>query len=128
MEKKRLLVVCLTGMVFMFSTVIAFSEEAATIQLPSPQMDGGKPLMQALKERKSVRAFAPDPIPPQTLSNLLWAAFVAGVATRTEPDCVIPKEPILLTEGSKSRNLPRSELFDAHGYGAVSCAYTALVT
>ena len=31
--------------------------------------------MQALKLRASARAFAPDPLPPQTLSNLLWAAW-----------------------------------------------------
>ncbi|HSD67740.1 MAG TPA: SagB/ThcOx family dehydrogenase [Vicinamibacteria bacterium] len=47
----------------------------APVALPAPQTDGGKPLMQALKLRASSRAFAPDPIPPQTLSNLLWAAW-----------------------------------------------------
>lgn len=31
--------------------------------------------MQALKERKSARAFSPEKLPPQVLSNLLWAAF-----------------------------------------------------
>jgi len=31
--------------------------------------------MQALKERRSVRDFAPDPISRQTLANLLWAAW-----------------------------------------------------
>jgi nitroreductase len=38
-------------------------------------MDGGKPLLQALRERTSRREFAPDPLPPQVLSNLLWAAW-----------------------------------------------------
>jgi len=32
-------------------------------------------LMKALKLRASSRAFAPDPLPLQTLSNLLWAAW-----------------------------------------------------
>ena len=36
--------------------------------------DGGKPLMQALKLRATSRAFAKDPLPDQTLANLLWAA------------------------------------------------------
>ena len=45
------------------------------IRLPAPRMDGGKPLMQALKERQSVRAFSPKALPPQLLSDLLWAAF-----------------------------------------------------
>ncbi len=47
---------------------------AADVTLPAPQMDGGKPLMQALKARHSTREFAPDKLPLQTLSNLLWAA------------------------------------------------------
>lgn len=45
------------------------------IQLPPPQTDGGRPLMQVLKDRKSTRDFRPDKLPPQTLSNLLWAGF-----------------------------------------------------
>jgi len=45
------------------------------LQLPAPQTTGGKPLMQALAERRTTRAFRDDELPPQTLSNLLWAAF-----------------------------------------------------
>jgi nitroreductase len=33
------------------------------------------PLMQALAQRKTTRAFEDKPLPLQTLSNLLWAAF-----------------------------------------------------
>lgn len=51
----------------------AGNEEA--IPLPPPQMDGGKPLMQALKQRKSLREFSGEKLPLQVLSNLLWAAF-----------------------------------------------------
>jgi nitroreductase len=47
----------------------------APITLPPPQTTGGKPLMEALKLRSTSRAFAPDPLPPQTVSNLLWAAW-----------------------------------------------------
>jgi SagB-type dehydrogenase family enzyme len=56
----------------MFCTVIAI--ELKPIQLPKPQMDGGKPLMQVLKERKSSREFGPEKLSLQVLSNLLWAA------------------------------------------------------
>jgi len=56
-------------------SVLASAQELKPIQLPKPQMDGGKPLMQALKERKSTRAFSPEKLPAQTLGNLLWAAF-----------------------------------------------------
>lgn len=37
-------------------------------------MEGGKPLMQVLKERKTERDFLPDKLSLQTLSDLLWAA------------------------------------------------------
>jgi len=50
-------------------------QELSTIKLPAPQTDGGKPLMEALKVRQSAREFSPDKLPPQVLSNLLWAAW-----------------------------------------------------
>jgi len=45
------------------------------IELMKPQTEGGKSLMQALKERQTSRQFSSEKIPPQVLSNLLWAAF-----------------------------------------------------
>ncbi len=51
------------------------SRGADPVQLPSPRMEGGKPLMQVLKERRTTRAFADRKVSPETLSNLLWAAF-----------------------------------------------------
>jgi nitroreductase len=51
------------------------AEDLAPVSLPAPQTDGGLPLMQALQRRATARAFAPDPLPPQTLANLLWAAW-----------------------------------------------------
>ncbi len=53
----------------------AAAPELAPVTLPAPQTDGGMPLMKALKLRASTRTFAPDPLPLQTLSNLLWAAW-----------------------------------------------------
>lgn len=47
----------------------------APMPLPPPQTEGGRPLMQALRERRSSRTFRPDRLPAQELSNLLWAAF-----------------------------------------------------
>jgi SagB-type dehydrogenase family enzyme len=44
------------------------------VPLPAPQKDGGRPLMQALSLRKSTRSFRDKKLPPQVLSNLLWAA------------------------------------------------------
>lgn len=45
-----------------------------TIKLPPPDKAGGKPLMQCLTERKSERKFDSKPLPPQILSDLLYAA------------------------------------------------------
>ena len=47
----------------------------ADIRLPPPRMKGGKPLMTALKDRQSTRAFSAKPLPMQVVSDLLWAAF-----------------------------------------------------
>ena len=53
------------------------SEQSAglkPIQLLQPQTDGGRPLMQVLKDRKTSRAFSSEKLPMQVLSNMLWAA------------------------------------------------------
>ncbi len=49
-------------------------QEQKTIQLPPPQTEIGKPLMQVLKQRQSSRDFDSKALPLQELSNLLWAA------------------------------------------------------
>jgi SagB-type dehydrogenase family enzyme len=51
------------------------AQDLKSIQLPAPQTDGGRPLMQVLKERKTQREFSPEKLPMQVLANLLWAAF-----------------------------------------------------
>ncbi len=48
---------------------------AQDIQLPKPATDGGKPLMTVLAQRHTTREFGAEKLPPQVLSNLLWAAF-----------------------------------------------------
>jgi SagB-type dehydrogenase family enzyme len=50
------------------------ADEPKPIQLPPPQTEIGKPLMQALKLRQTSRTFDSKPLPLQELSNLLWAA------------------------------------------------------
>jgi hypothetical protein len=65
-----------TGAVLMTGSLsTAFAKELKPIQLLAPQLDGGRPLMQVLKDRKSTRRFSEKKIPLQVLSNLLWAAF-----------------------------------------------------
>ena len=64
-------VICAT---FAFAQEPQKNPEAKTITLKEPQLNKGLNLMQALKERKSVREFSDKEIDLQTLSNLLWAA------------------------------------------------------
>jgi len=45
------------------------------IALPKPEKDGGKSVLAALQDRRTNRNISPDRLPPQVLSNLLWAAF-----------------------------------------------------
>jgi SagB-type dehydrogenase family enzyme len=66
----------------------AHAELAGPIKLPAPQIEGGLPLMQALRSRRSSRNFARKKLPPQVVSNLLWAAFGVnrpGTGGRTAP-------------------------------------------
>jgi len=61
--------------VVLAASAAAYAQSLAPISLPAPMTDGGKPLMSALKARSSAREFSADPLPPQTLANLLWAAW-----------------------------------------------------
>ena len=60
---------------FFLSYTLTFAEGLKQVQLPAPQLDGGQPLMQVLKHRKSSREFSSEKLTVQALSNLLWAAF-----------------------------------------------------
>ncbi len=48
---------------------------AEAIVLPRPRAEGGKPLIEALRLRRSIREYSARSLPPQVLSDLLWAAF-----------------------------------------------------
>jgi SagB-type dehydrogenase family enzyme len=72
----------------------AAAQELKPVALPKPETTGGKPLMQALAERRSTREFSTQQLSPQVLSNLLWAAF--GVnrpdGKRTAPSAINMQE------------------------------------
>ncbi|MFP5223756.1 MAG: nitroreductase family protein [Acidobacteriota bacterium] len=86
-----------TGAVLAASAVLAAgvaspglaSAQAQDMALPPPRTTGGKPLMEALMERRSTRRFSSRLLEPQVLSNLLWAAFGInrsdGSGKRTAP-------------------------------------------
>ena len=64
----------LVGVVCVLLLQCVLAQDVKPIQLPPPQTEIGKPLMQVLKLRQSSRVFDSKPIPIQDLSNLLWAA------------------------------------------------------
>lgn len=89
----------------------AHGEAAPTIALPPPDKRGGLPLMEALALRRSDREFAKDPLPPELLSGLLWAAW--GInrddGKRTAPSAIDCQEIDLFVA------LPTGAyLYDAH--------------
>jgi SagB-type dehydrogenase family enzyme len=59
--------------VFMVQVQV-FSQENKVIDLPEPQLEKGKPLMQALKARQSIRSYSNRELSQQEIANLLWAA------------------------------------------------------
>lgn len=63
-----------------------------------PTLSGGMPLMSALTSRQSLREFAPEPLPEQVLSDLLWAAGGINrhdVDGRTAPSAMNAQEVLL---------------------------------
>jgi SagB-type dehydrogenase family enzyme len=65
------------GLIGHLKPLPAIGASVQSTQLPPPDTVGGVPLMQALAQRQSSRAFDPAPLEAQMLSNLLWAT--AGV-------------------------------------------------
>jgi SagB-type dehydrogenase family enzyme len=58
-----------------FCSGLGLAEDLKTVKLPEPDMTGGMPLMEALKERKTQREFSERELPAEVLSGMLWAAF-----------------------------------------------------
>jgi nitroreductase len=77
----------LGGAAFAAEAGAASTGRPAPAKLPPPRRDGGMPLFSALDRRCSAREFSDRAIPPQTLSDLLWAAFGVNRADggRTAP-------------------------------------------
>jgi SagB-type dehydrogenase family enzyme len=83
-----------TLLVLLLSSIL-LAQELKPIQLSPPDTTGGKPLMQVLKERQSIRDFSADTLTIPILSNLLWAACGinrADEAKRTAPSAMNKQE------------------------------------
>ena len=75
MNTRSLQAACLVLAVLLICPSLVSAQELKPVQLPEPQMDSSRPLMQVLKDRSSSRAFSTEKLPKQVLSNMLWAAF-----------------------------------------------------
>jgi hypothetical protein len=71
MNKSALRVAQLALAVLLICPSVSLAQELKAIQLPAPQTDGGRPLMQVLKDRVSSRNFNPEKLPVQVMSNML---------------------------------------------------------
>ena len=69
--KKRLLMLAWIALYVSALASAAAAEAPRRIVLPPAQSEGGKPLLQALKERASIREYAPKSVPLPVLSTLL---------------------------------------------------------
>jgi nitroreductase len=79
---RRTFVQTLPALTVLASSAGAVAQDSAApakalepIALPKPESDDGKSVLAALRERRTNRNIRPDQLPPQTLSNLLWAAW-----------------------------------------------------
>lgn len=95
MNKTLLLSLVLALTILPVFATLSFAEELKAIQLPQPQLDRGRPLMQVLKDRSSSRSFRAEKLPLQVLSNLLWAGFGVNrpdTGNRTAPSAMNSQE------------------------------------
>jgi len=75
-KQQRIIIILSLVTLLLALNSITFAEKVnlKPITLLKPQLDRGKLLMQALKERKSSRSFSSKELPLEIISNLLWAA------------------------------------------------------
>lgn len=59
----------------LFIPVNLVAQDFNIINLPKPNQEGGRPLMEVLRDRQSSREFSSEALSLQVLSDLLWAAF-----------------------------------------------------
>ena len=91
--------------VMFFLVVTMNAQDVKQIKLPSPDKTKGTSIMKAFNNRHSERAYAPEKLSQQDLSDLLWAAN--GInrpdGKRTAPSCMDLKEVrvyVVLPEGA----------------------------
>lgn len=56
-------------------SITSFAQTNSDIQLPEARKSGGKPLLDALSDRRTIREFSEKEFSLQEISDLLWAAY-----------------------------------------------------
>ena len=91
------------------------------IQLPAPTTDSGVAVEKVMLERRSHRAFAPEPLDLAEVGQLLWAAQGVTDATgkRTAPSAgaVGPLEVFVVTSDGVSHYLPNEHALEPKAGG-----------
>lgn len=78
---RRTFVKAMPAVAIMAGTASGFSLQTSDvgdlepITLPEPEKEGGISVLAALQQRRTTRNISTKKLPPQVLSNLLWAAF-----------------------------------------------------
>ncbi len=75
MNLHRLRISCSIAVLLVAGLTVAGAADLPAIALPAPNQTGGKPLLEVLKARQSLREFSPRSLPLQAMSDLLWAGF-----------------------------------------------------
>ncbi|MCC8400621.1 SagB/ThcOx family dehydrogenase [Paraburkholderia sp. MMS20-SJTN17] len=76
MKRRELLVALAAGAIAEGTASLAQASPAQfthETELPKPKLSGSVSLEEAIERRRSVRRFAPDPLPVDTIGQLLWA-------------------------------------------------------
>lgn len=121
MKKTDDITTCFVFTVLIFAGLMIFSsrtiaKETTPVKLPPPQTGGGKPLMQVLNDRASLREFSAEKLPMQVMSDLLWAAWginrpdtgkrtAPSARNRQEIDVYVATEDALYRYDAKSHSL-----------------------
>ncbi len=88
-------------------------------QLPEPRLEGGKALIEVLKERRSIREYSAQPLTLQEVAQLLWSAqgITSRDGFRTAPSAGALYPLVLdLVAGAVEGLAPGSYRYDPHGH------------
>ena len=72
---RRTFIKTIPAFTLLAGTTSSFAGNLQPIKLLKPQTEGGRSVLAALWQRKTNRNISARQLPPQVLSNLLWAAF-----------------------------------------------------